>query len=199
MERLDFVNPQRLEWCLSDSGMTLSQCSDLTGISEATLQKALRGSAGLTFKQLSKLSSLFGRGVLFFLEPGPVLETSVHSHAFRTIANQKAQLTPKIRALIQHAESQKNIFLSLKEDLEDADFPDFLPPPLDGLDAETAGEAVRKWIGLGPRNSFDSYRRAVEKIGILVFRSNAYLGKWVIEKESPVLGFSLFEIGRAHV
>lgn len=193
MERLDFVNPQRLEWCLSDSGIAIGECSALTGISEATLEKALQGSASLTFKQLSKLSSLFGRGVLFFLEPGPVQVTAVHSHAFRTIANQKAELTPKIRSLIQRVESQKNIFLSLKEDLEDSDFPNFLPPPLDGMDAETAGEAVRGWIGLGPRNSFDSYRRAVESIGILVFRSNGYLGKWVIEKDSPVLGFSLYD------
>jgi Zn-dependent peptidase ImmA (M78 family) len=193
MERLDFVNPQRLEWCLYDSGIAVSECSALTGISEATLQNALHGSASLTFKQLGKLSNLFGRGVLFFLEPGPVLETAVHSHAFRTIANQKAELTPKIKTLIQRAESQKNIFLSLKEDLEDSYFPAFSPPPLDGISAETAGETVRRWIGLGPRNTFDSYRRAVESLGILVFRSNGYLGKWVIEKDSPILGFSLYD------
>jgi Zn-dependent peptidase ImmA (M78 family) len=32
----------------------------------------------------------------------------------------------------------------------------------------------------------------VEALGILVFRSNGYTGKWQIAKENPILGFSLY-------
>lgn len=36
------------------------------------MARVMAGESGLTFSQLSKVASYFGRGTLFFLEPGPL-------------------------------------------------------------------------------------------------------------------------------
>lgn len=147
----------------------------------------------MTFNQLRKVADHFGRGVLFFLEEGPVDEAQVHSLEFRTLANQKPELSAKLKALIERVEKQREVYLSLREDLDDADRPQFSPPDLPSQDLSEAAGIVRQWLGLGDHNSFDSYREALESRGVLVFRSNGYNGKWQIAKMNPILGFSLYD------
>jgi Zn-dependent peptidase ImmA (M78 family) len=193
MERIQSINPDRLAWCCADRGVTLEACAAEVGIAAANLEKVMAGEPGLTFNQLRKLAEFFGRGVLFFLEPGPVDEAQVHTPQFRTLANQKPELSARVKALIERVEKQRAIFLSLREELDDADLPRFAPPDLVGLDIPAAARAVRQWLGLADTNDFESYRRAVEAKGLLVFQSNGYNGKWQIAKESPILGFSLYD------
>jgi Zn-dependent peptidase ImmA (M78 family) len=193
MERIQSINPERLAWCCADRGVTLEACAAEVGIAAANLEKAMAGEPGLTFNQLRKLAEFFGRGVLFFLEPGPVDEAQVHTPQFRTLANQKPELSARVKALIERVERQRAIFLSLREELDDADLPRFAPPDLAGLDVPAAARAVRQWLELADTNDFESYRRAVEAKGLLVFQSNGYNGKWQIAKESPILGFSLYD------
>lgn len=193
MERIQSINPDRLAWCCADRGVTLEACAAEVGIAAANLEKVMAGEPGLTFNQLRKLAEFFGRGVLFFLEPGPVDEAQVHTPQFRTLANQKPELSARIKALIERVERQRAIFLSLREELDDADLPRFAPPDLARLDIPAAARVVRQWLGLADTNDFESYRRAVEAKGLLVFQSNGYTGKWQIAKESPILGFSLYD------
>ena len=193
MERIQSINPERLAWCCADRGVTLELCAAETGVAAANLEKVMAGEPGLTFNQLRKLAEFFGRGVLFFLEPGPVDEAQVHTPQFRTLANQKPELSARVKALIERVERQRAIFLSLREELDDADLPRFAPPDLAGLGIPAAARAVRQWLGLADTNDFESYRRAVEAKGLLVFQSNGYNGKWQIAKESPILGFSLYD------
>lgn len=193
MERIQSINPDRLAWCCADRGVTLEECAVEVGIAAGNLEKVMAGEPGLTFNQLRKLAEFFGRGVLFFLEPGPVDEAQVHTPQFRTLANQKPELSARVKALIERVERQRAIFLSLREELDNADLPRFAPPDLAGLDIPAAARAVRQWLGLADTNDFESYRRAVEAKGLLVFRSNGYNGKWQIARESPILGFSLYD------
>ncbi|MFM8443410.1 MAG: helix-turn-helix domain-containing protein [Methylococcus sp.] len=193
MERIQWINSDRLAWCCADRGVTLDECAAEVGIAAATLRKVMAGEPGLTFNQLRKLSEFFGRGVLFFLEPGPVDENQVHTPQLRTLANQKLRLSPRIKALIERVERQRNIYLSLREELSDADLPRFIPPDLAGLSLSEAACKVRQWLRLSEANHFESYRQAIEAKGLLVFQSNGYHGKWQIAKESPILGFSLYE------
>src|SRR5260363_21670 len=157
------------------------------------LERVLRGEDGLTFLQLSKIASFFGRGVLFFLEPGPVDATQVHTPAFRTLANQKPELTGKLKRLIERVERQREIYLSLREELDNADLPRFKAPELPRDHPSKAARIARQWLGLAQNNTFDSYRAAVEARGVLVFRSNGYNSKWQIAKKSLILGFSLYD------
>jgi Zn-dependent peptidase ImmA (M78 family) len=193
MERIQSINPDRLAWCCADRGVTLEACAAEVGIAAANLEKVMAGEPSLTFNQLRKLAEFFGRGVLFFLEPGAVDEAQVHTPQFRTLANQKPELSARVKALIERVERQRAIFLSLREELDDADLPRFAPPDLAGLEVAGAARKVRQWLGLADTNDFESYRRAVEAKGLLVFQSNGYNGKWQIAKESPILGFSLYD------
>lgn len=148
---------------------------------------------GMTFKQLRKVADHFGRGVLFFLEEGPVDEVLVHSPQFRTLANQKPELSTKLKILIERVEKQRVVYLSLCEELDDSDRPQFSPPVLPNDDLQEAARIARRWLGLNDQNNFESYRGALESYGVLVFQSNGYNGKWQIAKENPILGFSLYD------
>lgn len=79
MERIQSINAARIEWCCADHGMTPDALAREVGIAPASLAKALSGESGLTFKQLRKIAAFFGRGTLFFLEPGPVKEEKMNA------------------------------------------------------------------------------------------------------------------------
>ena len=72
----------------------------------------MAGKDGMTFNQFRKISNYFGRGVLFFLDEDPVDETKVHSPQFRTLANQKPELSAKLKALIERVEKQRAVYLT---------------------------------------------------------------------------------------
>ena len=192
MERITALNPDRLAWCLRDRGVSVAECAAELAISEASLQGVLAGSGSLTPNQLRNIADYFGRSLLFFIDSGPFDEAKIHSAQFRTLANQKAELSPAIKALIERVEYQRAVYLSLREDMDLEDQIQFSPPDLTGKGPAAAAAWVRDWLSLGDKNDFDSYRKAVEAKGVLVFRSNGYAGKWKIPKASAVLGFSLY-------
>ncbi|MGJ8668941.1 MAG: ImmA/IrrE family metallo-endopeptidase [Oceanococcus sp.] len=173
--------------------MSPEQLASDLHISAVGLAKVLEGEDGLTFNQLQKVASFFGRGVLFFLDDSPVDELQVHSPQFRTLANQKLDISPKTKTLIERAEKQRAVYLSLLEDLDAEDELSFQPPNIDQLDSASAARVVRDWLELGDTNNFESYRSAVESKGVLVFRTNGYAGKWQLAKENPIFGFSLYD------
>ena len=107
MERIAGINPDRFLWCCADRGVSVEECASTTDISMATFEKLLAGEPCLTFNQLRKVAEYFGRGVLFFLEQAPVNEAVVHSPQFRTLANQKPELSARIKALIERVEHQR--------------------------------------------------------------------------------------------
>src|SRR5688572_28361551 len=104
MERIQSINFHRISWCCQQLGITPSQLAAEVGIAGSTMEKALGGEGALTFGQLKKIADYFGRGVLFFLEQEAVEEQEVYTPQFRTLANQKANISPKVRLLIQRAE-----------------------------------------------------------------------------------------------
>ncbi|HEY8035968.1 MAG TPA: XRE family transcriptional regulator [Methylobacter sp.] len=192
MERIQSINPKRIAWCCADHGITPSDLASELNIAPTSIERVMAGEDRITFNQLRKIAEYFGRGVLFFLEPGPVDETQVHTAQFRTLANQKPELSAKLKTLIERVEKQREVYLSLCENLSNIDKIEFNPPKLHEKNPHEAARIARQWLGLNDRNSFDSYREAVEARGILVFRSNGHSGKWQIAKENPILGFSLF-------
>ena len=194
MERIQSINPDRIIWCCTDFGISPAELATELGIATATFDRAMAGESVFTFNQLKKIADYFDRGVLFYLEAGPVDELQMHTPAFRTLANQKPDLTTKLKSLIERVERQKDVYLSLLEDLNEADRPVFDPPNLSGKDSGNAARIAREWLRLTEYNNFESYRAAVEARGILVFRSNGYSGKWQISKDNPMLGFTLYDV-----
>ena len=140
----------------------MEECAAANDIASANIEKLLAGEPSLTFNQLKKVAEYFGRGVLFFLEQTPVNDATVHSPQFRTLANQKPELSARIKALIERVEHQRTVYLTLREEVDDGNYPHFAPPQLDGLTAKQAAVATRTWLGLGPSNDFETYRQAIE-------------------------------------
>lgn len=192
MERIQSINPERLAWCCDDYDITLGDLASELNIALASLERVMNGEDGITFNQLRKIADYFGRGVLFFLESGPVDATRVHTPQFRTLANQKPELSITLKKLIERVERQRAVYISLLEDLDETEQLRFNPPELPRKRPHEAARIARQWLNLADENDFDSYREAVEAQGVLVFRSNGYNGKWQIPKQSPVLGFTLY-------
>ncbi len=192
MEHITAINPQRLAWCCADLGLTPGQVAAEAGLAPEKLQAVLDDDGSLTFAQLRSLAEYFGRSVLFFLDPSPVDAERAHSPQFRTLAGQKPDLSRRVRHLVQRAERQRAVYQGLLDDLEGADRPRFDPLRLPADPVAAAGLA-RDWLALGAANTFEGYRAAVEDKGVLVFRTNGYAGKWQIAKESPILGFALYD------
>ncbi len=196
MERIESINLDRINWCCADFGITLEDLASEVGISNAGMEH-LRNGDGITFTQLKKVADYFGRSIFFFMELEPLNETAVHTIAFRTLANQKPELSGKVKKFIERVERQRAIYLDLREELNNPDLPRFSAPKMpEGKTGNTiiaAAAIAREWLQLSPENTFDSYRQAIEAKGILVFRSNGYHGQWQIGKEVPILGFTLYD------
>lgn len=191
MEKLANINAQRILWCCEDYSVTPEFLSQELKIAPATFDKVLDVGEGFTFNQLKKVADFFGRGVLFFLEEGGVVEEAVHTPQFRTIANDKPNLSPKLRTLIEKAEAQREAFISLRDELG-TETQLFEQPDIPRNRPKAAAGAAREWLGVGDVNDFTSYRDAIAAKGILVFRSNGYAGKWQFPKQSKILGFNLY-------
>ena len=192
MERIQSINPEYIAWCCADHGITTSDLASELGIATTSIERVMAGKDGITFNQLRKIAEYFGRGVLFFLEPGPVDEAQVHTAQFRTLSNQKPDLSAKLKALIERVENQREVYLSLCKDLSKSERTLFNPPDVNKKNLRETARSVRQWLGLRDQNSFETYREAMEARGILVFLSNGYNGKWQIAKENPIIGFSLY-------
>lgn len=190
MDRIESINRDRIRWCANERGLPLSEVAAEAGV--PALTKLMEDGTGLTFAQLRKLADYFGRGALFFLDDEPVDEARVHTVQYRTLTNQKPELPHAIRKLIERVERQRELYLALREDLHEEDYPVFRPVNITAEQPAAAAATVRAWLGLGQANTFDAFRDAVEAKGILVFRSNGYAGRWQIAKDSPILGFSLY-------
>lgn len=190
MNQLDFINTERLQWSINDAAVSVAEVARAIGVNEQRLHEVLSGKSGLTFRQIGKVADFLGRGVFFFLQPGVVPEEKVHSANFRTLTNQKPYLSLTLRKLIERIEFQRERYLGLLEELRE-EVTLFSPPALSGSIRNKAAQ-VRSWLELGDSSSFESYREALERQGILVFRTNGYKGKWQIPNDSPILGLSLF-------
>lgn len=192
MERISNVNWQRVLWCCAERRITTDELAVETNLTKATLDRLEAGGDAITYNQLQRIATYFGRGVLFFLEQAPADEKRVFTKAFRTLSNQKFDLDNAVKRIIERAEWQREAYLSLRADTDDFAATSFSPPAIAGLPIGEAAARTRVWLGLGPTNSFDSYRRAIESKGVLVFRTNGYQGKWQIPKSNPILGFSIY-------
>src|SRR5680860_579159 len=166
MERIQSINPERIKWCCVEHNMTPAELAAELDISAASMDRVMGGMDAMTFNQLRKVAEYFGRGVLFFLETGQVDEAKVHSAQFRTLANQKPELSDKLKALIERVEHQRAIYLSLREDLDDPDRPWYRPPEFSTADLRSAAKITRHWLGLRDQNNFETYRTAVEAQGV---------------------------------
>lgn len=180
------INIDRIKWCCNEYGITLEQLAKEHKLNVDRMQ-----THGMTYIKLKSVADYFGRGVLFFLEDHPVVAEDVDTPQFRTLVNEKPSISPKMRVMIKRVEEQRDMYIALSEDIDEEDRIEFKHPKLPN-DVIKAATIVRQWLGLNEKNDFDSYRKAVEDKGVLVFLSAMFKGKWRLEDDENVLAFSLY-------
>ncbi len=188
-----YINPDRLQWCCNQIGITISDLYSKVKVNEEKLAKAMNGEKSLTINQLKKLAIFFNRSLLFFLNPGPIKEEKIYSPQFRTINNQKPINCRKLRAFIENVENKRKIYLNLLEELKiniNSEWKTQLS--LDNNNIKKSSSTVRAWLGLKENDTFEDIRNKVEKKGFMVIVSNGHGGRWKIEHETLVKGFSLY-------
>ncbi|MEE9493408.1 MAG: ImmA/IrrE family metallo-endopeptidase [Gammaproteobacteria bacterium] len=187
------INPNRLQWCMNTIGVDLDGLSLEVHIAKQTLEQVMENQAALSVNQLEKIANYFKRSLLFFLDPNEAREETIYSPQFRTINNQKPISSPKLRAFIERVEKQREVYLGLMEDLEEPLNEEWYPNIKWNLkDIKLTSAKARQWLGISISDNFDDIRQAVESKGIMVIVSNGYNGKWQIDKDNPVRGFSLY-------
>jgi Zn-dependent peptidase ImmA (M78 family) len=187
------INPSRLEWCLNTLQIDIARLSADIKIAQKTLECAMENKAAFSIKQLEKIARYFKRSLLFFLEPTPPQEEKIYSPQFRTINNQKPVQLPKLRGFIEQVEQQRQIYLGLLEDLGEPVNYSWYPDRLKmDDDIKHISAHIRQWLGVRVSDDFHAIREAVEQKNIMVIVSNGYHGKWQIDKNNPVRGFSLY-------
>ena len=190
MERLDNINLERIRSSAAAHQLSLESLFNKLNIADSTLTSLNESSSGLTYTQLNRIAKHLNRGVLYFMESGQVEESSLQSPQFRSLQNQKPELSRRVRIIIENIERYRNIYISLKENIQDNAAP-FSPGQI-SENPEEAAIAARNWLKINPDNSFTDTRNAIENANILVFRSNGYAGQWQLPAEDDVLGFSLY-------
>lgn len=177
---------------MADAQIGTTHLARDVGISERTLAKAIEGATDLTFVQLQKLGKYFGRTPLFFLESGVPEPQQIRSPQFRTLLNQQHDLDQKTKRIIQLAEWQREAYIDLLDELDAEDRIQFTPPDLTSVTPVIAARHARQWLEINSESTFEQFRSAIERRGILVFRTNGYAGKWQIPSTHPTIGFSLY-------
>ena len=187
------INPNRLQWCLNAIETDLNHLSTEVHIAFQTLEKAMENQEVLSVNQLEKIANYFKRSVLFFLDPSEAQEEKIYSPQFRTINNQKPIHSSKLRAFVEGVEKQRQIYFGLMEDLGEPINKNWHPSMEWNIkDIKQVSARARQWLDLPASYDFNALRQTVESKGIMVIVSNGYNGKWQIEKNDPVRGFSLY-------
>ena len=187
------INPNRLQWCMNTSELDLEGLSSEVHIAKQTLEQVKENQEALSINQLEKIANYFKRSLLFFLDPNEASEDKIYSPQFRTINNQKPINSSKLRAFVERVEKQRKVYIGLMEDLEEPLNKEWYPNiNFSTKDIKAVSANVRQWLNVAVSDDFSTIRQAVENKGIMVIVSNGYNGKWQIDKDNPVRGFSLY-------
>lgn len=192
MAAIKSVNIDRIQWCMSDRNIAAEELATEIDVKVERIDSILAGETAPSVTDLKKVAKYFNRGLLFFVSEGEVNETKLRSAGFRTLTNTHPTLDAEIKALMERVERQRQIFLSLREELGEDEAKAFQPPDVPRNDPPTAANITRNWLGLNGNRSFETYRQLIEARGVLVFRSNGYVGPWRVPAESEIEGFSVY-------
>jgi Zn-dependent peptidase ImmA (M78 family) len=186
------INPQRLQFCCNMLGIDIQILYKELSIAKTTFDLAIRGEEALSIKQLEKIANFFNRSLLFFINPNPVKEELIYSPQFRTINSQKPIYSRKINAFIENVEQHRNIYLNLLQELDMPIVDSWKKDISFNGDVINFSSVVREFLELQENLDFEQIREKVESKGIIVIVSNGYNGKWQIDKDTNIRGFSLY-------
>jgi Zn-dependent peptidase ImmA (M78 family) len=197
------VEPAILEWARSSAGLSVEEAA--AGLQSKAEKVAAweNGTESPSMAQLRKMATLYKRMLSDFYLPA-VPEEEALPHDFRQLPGEVAHhYSRALRVQLRFAHQRRVLALDLASDLDEE------VPALQGrlrvnADTEKTGAELRQLLDVplnmqrtwrDPRASYNGWRTAIERAGILVFQAagiptKEMLGFSLPERPLPVIGLN---------
>jgi len=188
------VEPDILSWARKSAGFSVEEAASSLQTKPEKVQAWEEGEESPSMAQLRKMAAAYKRALSdFYLPAAPPDEPLPHD--FRRLPGEVAlHYSRALRYQLRLAHQRRELALDLAAELE-TELPTLTEHLNPNADPEQAGARLRQRLGVtldtqrgwrDPRNSYNGWRAALERTGILVFQATG-----VTTKE--MLGFSLSE------
>lgn len=195
------VDPAILVWARSTAGLSIEEAAARIPTKAERVLDWERGESGPSMAQLRKMAGIYKRLLSdFFLAAVPQEEALPHD--FRRMPGEVAgRYSRALRVQLRMAGERRQLALDLVADL-DTDLPKLAGRLQFGSNPETVGGELRHLLGVtmpeqrtwrNPRDSYNNWRAAAERTGILVFQAAGIapaemLGFALPARPLPVIG-----------
>ena len=188
------VAPDILEWARTTSGMSIDEAAAKIPTKPENLAAWENGKANPSMSQLRKMVVIYKRPISDFYLPKAPDEKPL-PHDFRRLPGEIAfRYSRELRYQLRAATERRQLALDLAKELDQQIRP-FVAKVVYPSDPEVAGKYIRDLLAISfnlqstwkdPRVGYNSWRAAIERIGVLVFQVTGISTR-------EMLGFSLVE------
>jgi Zn-dependent peptidase ImmA (M78 family) len=195
------VEPDILRWARATAGLSIDEAAHSLQTRPEKVQAWEDGEAHPSMAQLRRMAAAYRRLLSDFYLPRPP-EDDPLPHDFRRLPGEVAfRYSKALRYQLRQARQRRALALDLAAELEEE------IPALSGRlqlndDTETTGATLRELLGVtlatqrtwrDPRASYNGWRTAIERAGILVFQATGIapgemLGFSLPDRPLPVIG-----------
>ncbi|MBC6414888.1 MAG: ImmA/IrrE family metallo-endopeptidase [Bdellovibrionales bacterium] len=187
MNKIPQINTEILKKCREQMGVSYSEVKKKV----PTIIEIEKGKKSPTPPQLTKLEELYQVPRWVFIAKKLPLEYQYEKKpSFRKFKKSEAFNSFKIRRLLSKVEQYRNLFLELRQDLDEPIQP-FKIPFTPSNSAEETAKQVRKWLNLKEPLDFDSYRKKIEEQNIFIFMTSKFQS-WAKADRESFRGMSIF-------
>ena len=195
------VEPEILQWARATAGLSVDEAARSLQTRPEKVQAWEEGHEHPSMSQLRRMATAYRRLLSdFYLPRRP--DDDPLPHDFRRLPGEVAfRYSKALRYQLRQARQRRALALDLAADL-DADLPTLTGRLQLGGDTEATGAALRELLGVtlaaqrtwrDPRTSYNGWRTAIERKGILVFQATGIapgemLGFSLPDRPLPVIG-----------
>jgi Zn-dependent peptidase ImmA (M78 family) len=195
------VEPDILKWARSSAGFSVEEAAASVQTKPEKLAAWEEGSESPSMSQLRKMATAYKRLLSDFYLPAPPEEEAI-PHDFRRMPGEVAlHYSRPLRYQLRLAHQRRALALDLAAELDD-DLPTISGRLAINSDTEKTGAELRTLLGItldvqrtwrDPRVSYNAWRGAIERTGILVFQATGIatremLGFALSARPLPVIG-----------
>ena len=173
------VEPDILKWARSTAGLSIDEAASSLQTKRERVAAWEDGAESPSMSQLRKMAAAYKRLLSDFYLPHPPVEDAI-PHDFRRLPGEVAfRYSRALRYQLRLARQRRDLAIDLAAELE-FDLPIVAGNLSFNSDTETTGTELRRLLGItldtqrtwrDPRVSYNSWRAAIERAGILVFQA----------------------------
>jgi Zn-dependent peptidase ImmA (M78 family) len=195
------VEPDILKWARSTAGFSIEEAASSLQTKPEKVAAWEDGAESPSMSQLRKMAVAYKRLLSDFYLPAVPADDAI-PHDFRRLPGEVAfRYSRALRYQLRLARQRRELALELAAELDD-ELPILSGRLRPDSDPETAGAELRRMLGVtldvqrtwrDPRLSYNAWRAAIERAGILVFQASGIattemLGFSLSERPLPVIG-----------